>query len=216
MSAVNPLVRIAQCPTSRGSHRFLFRMVFLLALTLSILFHPHNGYSDQATLTWIPPTTNANGTPLTDLAGYKIYYGTASGNYSQSISVGNVTTYTVSNLTAGATYYFAVTAYDTAGNQSAYSNQVNDATAQQYTVTTSKLGSGSGTVTSSPSGITCGTTCSGSYNEGTVVTLTATPATKKSTFSGWSGGGCSGTGTCSFSLNANTTVTATFTTTRRG
>jgi hypothetical protein len=215
MSKVNSFVRIVQFQKLRGSHRCLFRILFLFAVTLCSIFHPQNGYSAQATLTWTPPTSNANGTPLTDLAGYFVYYGTASRNYSNNIPIGMVTTYTISNLTNGLTYYFAVTAYDTAGNQSAYSNEVSEKNTQQYTVIASKLGKGSGTVKSSPSGIICGTSCSGSYNAGTVVTLTATPATG-STFSGWSGGGCAGTGTCSFSLNANTAVTAAFGTTKRG
>ena len=50
-----------------------------------------------------------------DLAGYKVYYGTASRSYGTPIDVGNNTGSTVTNLTAGQTYYFAVTAYDTAG-----------------------------------------------------------------------------------------------------
>jgi hypothetical protein len=65
---------------------------------------------------------NANTEP--DLAGYKIYYGLSSGNYTFSINVGKVTQYTVSQLTEGLVYYFAVTAYDTAGNESAYSPEV--------------------------------------------------------------------------------------------
>ncbi len=73
-----------------------------------------------------------------------------------------------------------------------------------------KTGTGSGTVTSSPAGISCGSTCSAIYNCGTVVTLTASAA-GGSTFSGWSGGGCSGTGACSVTMSAATTVTATFT-----
>jgi len=75
------------------------------------------------------------------------------------------------------------------------------------TVTVTK--SGAGTVTSSPAGITCGADCSESYTSGTVVTLTATPASNAS-FSGWSGGGCSGTGTCTVTLLANTSVSAKF------
>src|SRR5205814_7153823 len=70
-------------------------------------------------------------------------------------------------------------------------------------------GTGSDTVTSNPPGIDCGATCSASFDSGTFVTLTATPATG-STFTGWSGGGCFGTGTCSVTLNAATTVAATF------
>jgi hypothetical protein len=65
---------------------------------------------------------NANTEP--DLAGYKIYYGLSSGNYTISINVGKVTQYTVNQLTEGLVYYFVVTAYDTAGNESAYSQEV--------------------------------------------------------------------------------------------
>ena len=75
-------------------------------------------------LTWDAPTTNADGTPLTDLAGYKIYYGTSSGSYTTTVDAGNVTTYNVPALPSG-TYYFAVTAVDTSGNESDYSNEVN-------------------------------------------------------------------------------------------
>jgi ELWxxDGT repeat protein len=66
--------------------------------------------------------------------------------------------------------------------------------------------SGNGTVTSNPAGIDCGTTCTASFDNGTSVTLTATGAG----FSGWTGGGCSGTIACIITLNQNTTVTAAF------
>jgi hypothetical protein len=79
----------------------------------------------------------------------------------------------------------------------------------QHTLTVTKGGTGSGTVTSSPAGIACGATCSAAFASGSSVTLTATPAAG-STFTGWSGGGCSGTGTCTVTLSAATTVTATF------
>jgi len=75
-------------------------------------------------LAWDRPTTNADGSPLTDLAGYKIYYGTASGTYGYSIDVGNVTTYTLTGLAQGQTYYIAAAAYDTSSNQSGFSNEV--------------------------------------------------------------------------------------------
>jgi hypothetical protein len=57
--------------------------------------------------------------------------------------------------------------------------------------------------------VNCGTDCSESVTSGGSVTLTAAPASG-STFTGWSGGGCSGTGTCTTTVVANTTVTATF------
>jgi hypothetical protein len=79
-----------------------------------------------------------------------------------------------------------------------------------YTLMVVKAGSGSGTVTSSPAGINCGSTCSSNYDEGTKVTLTATAA-PGSTFAGWTGGGgCSGTGTCVATVKVHTTVTAIF------
>ena len=82
-------------------------------------------------------------------------------------------------------------------------------TLNSYNLTVVKSGTGSGTVTSSPAGISCGATCSSSYSHGTLVTLTAVPA-GGSTFAGWSGGGCTGTGTCVTTMTAATTVTASF------
>jgi len=65
-----------------------------------------------------------------------------------------------------------------------------------------------GTVTSTPAGINCPTTCSATFQQGTQVTLTASPATNYS-FSGWSGG-CSGSSTCKITLTANSSVSANF------
>jgi hypothetical protein len=76
-----------------------------------------------------------------------------------------------------------------------------------FTLTVTKSGDGSGSVTSD-GGITCGSTCVASYPKGAVVKLTATPLTG-STFTGWSGA-CSGTSPCSLTMDANKTVTATF------
>jgi hypothetical protein len=82
-----------------------------------------------------------------------------------------------------------------------------------YTLTATKSGTGVGTVGSVPAGITCGATCSASFNNGTTVTLTAFPASG-STFTGWSGAGCSGAGDCSVTVTGATSVTATFTAAR--
>ncbi|WP_386027928.1 S8 family serine peptidase [Thiorhodococcus fuscus] len=76
-----------------------------------------------------------------------------------------------------------------------------------YVLSVSKVGSG--TVTSSPSGISCGSTCSASFSSGTAVTLAATPSSGYS-FSGW-GGACSGTGSCLVTMNAAKSVAASFT-----
>jgi hypothetical protein len=72
-------------------------------------------------------------------------------------------------------------------------------------------GTGSGSVSSSPAGIDCGSTCSASFEAGTPLTLTATPSAG-SRFSGWSGGGCTGTGSCQVDTGiSEQTVTANFT-----
>jgi hypothetical protein len=98
-----------------------------LLASLIVLFSVNSLFAASAVLSWDPPTTNEDGTSLDDLAGYKVYYGTSSGNYSTTIDVGNVVTYEVTNLTAGATYYFATAAYDTSGNESGYSAEVSKA-----------------------------------------------------------------------------------------
>jgi hypothetical protein len=81
-------------------------------------------------------------------------------------------------------------------------------TSAGHTLTVSRNGSGTGTVTSSPAGINCGTTCSAFYSEGTTVTLTPT-ADAGSSFTGWSGA-CSGTGACIVTMDQARSVTATF------
>ena len=78
-----------------------------------------------AELTWVAPTQNTDGSVLTNLAGYKIHYGTSAGNLTQTVTITNpgLTAYTLSDLPAGA-FYFAVTAYSTAGVESALSGVV--------------------------------------------------------------------------------------------
>jgi Tol biopolymer transport system component len=77
-----------------------------------------------------------------------------------------------------------------------------------FTLTVSKTGAGSGTITSNPAGIDCGATCSASFDHNTSVTLMATAATG-STFTGWSGA-CTGTGICSVIMDSARSVTANF------
>lgn len=78
-----------------------------------------------------------------------------------------------------------------------------------YSLQVSKNGTGLGTVTSNPVGINCGATCSYTYTSNDTVTLSAV-ASGGSTFAGWSGEGCSGTGTCVVPMTQNRSVTATF------
>ncbi len=83
---------------------------------------------NQAYLLWTIPTTNTDGSPLTNLAGFDIYYGSNPSSLTNIINVPNPSQdgYMVSNLTNG-TWYFAVTAYTTSGTQSAPSNVVDKA-----------------------------------------------------------------------------------------
>ena len=75
------------------------------------------------TLSWLPPTTNTNGTTLTDLAGYRIYYGQSPTAMTEVIAISNagLTAYMVENLSAG-TWYFAIKAVTTTGIESSLSN----------------------------------------------------------------------------------------------
>jgi Divergent InlB B-repeat domain len=134
---------------------------------------------------------------------------------SRSFSVGTVVTLTATPA-AGSTF----AGWSGGGCSGTGDCQVTMSAAESTTATFAVMapvtlavvvaGGGSGTVTSSPAGIDCGSTCSAPFGEGTVVTLTATPAAG-STFAGWSGGKCSGTGPCELLLDSHTTVTAMFT-----
>jgi hypothetical protein len=75
-----------------------------------------------ATLMWNPPTQNTDGTPLTNLAGYKVYWGTEQGDYSNSVTLNTpgLSSYVVQQLTP-ARWYFAMTALNSAGVESDYS-----------------------------------------------------------------------------------------------
>jgi virginiamycin B lyase len=82
-------------------------------------------------------------------------------------------------------------------------------TAPTFMLSVVSTGNGSGTVTSAPSGINCGSSCAASFANGTQVILNATAASG-STFVGWSGAGCAGVGSCTVGLTADTAVTANF------
>ena len=81
--------------------------------------------SGSVTLSWTPPTQNEDGSALTDLAGYYIYYGDTQGTYPNSVRIDNpsVSTYVVDNLTPN-TYYFVATAFNATETESRHSNEV--------------------------------------------------------------------------------------------
>ena len=96
---------------------FLLGSIVASLIFLVILPFSSTDSAAQIRLAW-DPNTDA------DLAGYMVYYGTASGTYDPPIDVGNATTYTVPGLTQGVTYYFAVTAYNSSDHESDYSSEV--------------------------------------------------------------------------------------------
>ena len=75
------------------------------------------------TLSWTPPTENDDGSQLTDLAGYKLYYGTSPGNYTNQVRIDNpgISVYVIDNLLPD-TYYVVATAFNATGDESSYSN----------------------------------------------------------------------------------------------
>ena len=80
----------------------------------------------SATLTWTPPTQNTDGSTLTDLSGYRIYYGTNPGNYTNIVEVDDagVSSFVVTNLAIPNTYYFVATALNSSNIESAFTTEV--------------------------------------------------------------------------------------------
>ncbi len=76
-------------------------------------------------IAWQPPTANSDSTPLSDLAGYNLYYGSTSRQYTHSVQIpsAGITTYVVESLPSG-TYYFAIAAYNASGVESSPSSEV--------------------------------------------------------------------------------------------
>ncbi len=179
--------------------RKLLGVAVLFAVTVLVVA---TASADQLTLTW---DDNSAGT-----AGFKIERRLVSaGAYSQIGTTGAGVTTHQDTVDAGTTYCYRVRAFNSAGD-SAYSNEACGSSAGPTgpLVTVTRMGTGSGTVTSSPAGISCGSDCFESFAAGTTVTLTATPSAG-STFSGWTAG-CSGTAPCTIAGNTPVTVTAAF------
>src|SRR5262245_55921865 len=104
---------------------------------------------------------NASTSP--GIVGYKLYYGTRSGAYSASIDVGVATSYTVSNLTSGATHYFAAVGYNSSRAESPYSNEVSYTVAASvpactYAISPASQAVGASSATGSV-GVTAGAGC---------------------------------------------------------
>jgi len=166
------------------SNSHLIRILFLVCTALGISWQS-TAIAAPLQLNWVDNSSDESGFNIERKTG-------TTGTYAQIASVGaNVTSYTDSTLMNSTSYCYRVNAFN-ANGASPYSPEAcatTPAAIQTFSLTVTKAGTGSGTVTSSPAGINCGSTCSASYNSGTLVTLTATPASS-SIFAGWSGTGC--------------------------
>src|SRR4051812_16593763 len=100
---VNPAKWMSNLHNLLQQHRLLILAIVTCASSVRA--------TNSVTLAWDP-------NPEPDIAGYILYYGVASGIYTNSINVGHVTTNTISGLVEATTYFFVVTAYDTAGLES--------------------------------------------------------------------------------------------------
>ena len=178
------------------------RILFLLCAFTAITWQSA-AMAAQLQLTWSDNST--------DETGFKVQRKTGTtGTYADIASVGaNVTSYTDASLMNATTYCFRVNAFNANGN-SPYSPEACGTTAstiQTFSLSIAKTGTGTGTVSSSSAGINCGSTCSGTFNSGTVIALTATAAAG-SIFAGWTGDIDCSDG--SLTMNASKSCTATF------
>jgi hypothetical protein len=120
--------RLSGTPSSAGTYSSITISVSdgkvstaLSAFSITVTSPPQTS-TGTVELSWLPPTSNTDGSVLTDLAGYRVVYGTSASalNTTVQLSAG-LTSYVISNLTSG-TYYFAIKAYNSAGTESALSS----------------------------------------------------------------------------------------------
>ncbi len=169
----------------------------LLAAPVALLAAP-----TKLTLSWIDNSNNEDSFLVERKIG-------AGGTFVEiAVLAANTVTYGDFSVSPSVLYCYRVRARNQHGN-SDYSNEACRAALAVYNLDVAKAGDGTGTMTSSPAGISCGADCSEPYSEQTQITLTAQPAAG-SVFAGWSGGGCSGTGSCIVTMNSDTVVTANF------
>jgi len=178
------------------SRFFTFLCLGVLSITLGEM-----AFAAQITVKWVDSAKNESGYKVERKQG-------TSGTYSLIATVEpDITSYTDSTVSANTNYCYRVHAYNFTGNSS-YVNEVCVTTpTQTYRLSVSLLGSG--TLTSSSSGINCPTDCDQNYVSGTKVTLTPQPSSGW-TFSSW-GGSCAGQGsTCVLTMSAIRNATANF------
>jgi hypothetical protein len=116
---------------ARYGSKILFLLLFLAVISALIPLLTACGSSAavglkgsaSVTLSWVAPEFNEDGSPLTNLAGYRIYYGETSGTYTDSVTILGKTSSTtvIGNLPNGSTIHFVVTAFNLHGTESVYS-----------------------------------------------------------------------------------------------
>jgi hypothetical protein len=171
-------------------------------MVLMILGGAGQAVAGQLTLTWEYEVTEDIGFSVERSTG-------PAGEFAElATTVSGVAAYTDFSIPDESTYCYRVRAFN-AEASSRYSDVACGTTAPVFGLAVvMKADDGSGTVTSEPSGIDCGSECLASYPEGTAVTLTASPATD-SVFMGWTGDSCTGTDPCTVTLTEMATVTVT-------
>jgi type IV pilus assembly protein PilY1 len=148
--------------------KLIFSFIVLFFTLLSAQF----ALAAQVRFAWDPNTES-------DVAGYKIYYGTSRQSYTGSVDVGNVTSYTLTGLKKGETQYIAVTAYNTSGSESSYSTEVSGVA----TETTLPVSETPPTVSTTP-------TSEPTTSPETTPRQVETPPPSGTTGQGGGGGGC--------------------------
>jgi List-Bact-rpt repeat protein len=177
---------------------FLLSFVFVVAIGSSFSL----ASAASITLSWQDNSTNED--------GFKIERG-VSGSYAVIASVGaNTRAYTDSGLLAATTYCYRVRSFNSSGTSSPSNDSCATIPTTTFSLSVTKSGTGSGSLSSGPAGINCGTDCSEAYVTGTVVSLIATPASG-STFAGWTGDSDCSDGIVT--MGANKSCVATFNTT---
>ncbi len=134
----------------------IYKIVRIAILLIFITQFTQLAYASGVRVGWVE-------NPVSDVAGYRVHYGTASRNYQIHVDAGTFTSIEIDSLSSGTTYYFAVTAYDYSGNESAYSQEIQATMpaapavnavsgANSVSGSSSVTGSGSGSLSVSSSG----------------------------------------------------------------
>jgi hypothetical protein len=174
------------------------RSISLLLLALSL---SREALAAQLQLSWVDNSANEDGFKIDRMSG-------TSGAFVTIATVGaNVTSYTDPSLSDGINYCYRVKAFNSAGDSPSVEACKATQTLATFVLSITRSGNGSGTVTSNPVAVNCGTSCSATSTSGATLSLVATPAAG-STFTGWSGHADCTDG--SVTMNTNKSCIATF------